>query len=88
MYFCSLELCLWLLKAETLNSIIWEAYWDALVWQVLYKFSAALLLKSIKKDLSGAVSTLQIKTRKIKARSTNATVMVQIAAKQGLIFGL
>lgn len=37
------------------------------MWQVLYKFSAASLLKSIKKDLSGAVSTLQIKTRKIKA---------------------
>lgn len=55
------------MKAEALNSIIWEVYWDALVWQVLYKFSAASLLKSIKKDLSGAVSTLQIKTRKIKA---------------------
>lgn len=51
-------------------------------------FSAALLLKSIKKDLSGAVSTLQIKTRKIKANSTNVAVMVQIAAKRGLIFGL
>lgn len=58
------------------------------MWQLLYKFSAALLLKSIKKDLSGAVSTLQIKTKKIKARSTNAAVMVQIAAEQGLIFGL
>lgn len=64
------------MKAEALNSIIWEVYWDALVWQVLYKFSTALLLKSIKKDLSGAVSTLQIKTRKIKAHSTNAAVMV------------
>lgn len=59
-----------------------------MVWQVLYMFSAALLLKSIKKDLSGAVSTLQIKTRKIKANSTNVAVMVQIAAKRGLIFGL
>lgn len=59
-----------------------------MVWQVLYMFSAALLLKSIKKDLSGAVSTLQIKTRKIKANSTNVAVMVQIAAERGLIFGL
>jgi len=75
-------------KAEALNSIVWEVYWDALVWQVLYKFSAALLLKSIKKDLSEAVSTLEIKTRKIKAHSTNASVMVQIAAERGLIFGL
>lgn len=76
------------MKAETLNSIIWEVYWDALVWQVLYKFSAALLLKPIKKDLSGAVSTLQIKARKIKVHSTNAAVMIQIAAERGLIFGL
>jgi len=75
-------------KAEALNCIVWEVYWDALVWQVLYKFSAALLLKSIKKDLSEAVSTLEIKTRKIKAHSTNASVMVQIAAERGLIFGL
>lgn len=58
------------------------------MWQVLYKFSAALLLKSIRKDLSGAVRTLQIKTRKIKAHSINAAVVVQIAAERGLIFGL
>lgn len=58
------------------------------MWQVLYKFSAALLLKSIKKDLSGAVSTLQISTRKIKAHPTNTAVMAQIAVERGLIFGL
>lgn len=52
------------------------------MWQLLYTFSDALLLKSIKKDLSGAVSTLQIKTRKIKAHSTNAAVMVQITAER------
>lgn len=76
------------MKAEALKSIIWEVYWDTLMWQVLYKFSAALLLKSIRKDLSGAVRTLQIKTRKIKAHSINAAVVVQIAAERGLIFGL
>lgn len=58
------------------------------MWQVLYKFSAALLLKSIKKDLSESIGTLQIETKKIKAHSTNTAVIVQIAAERGHIFGL